>query len=68
MAGRHRARKESIQIIRTGVIATKDLRRTSSTLFVDSKVKFPLTHIRPRAPSKKFNKVFSATRPTTFVG
>lgn len=68
MAGTHRARKESIQIIRTAEVEAKDTRRVALKQFHDSGVKFPLVHVVPRASSKKFRKTFKAHRPTTFVG
>ncbi|CAN0334121.1 unnamed protein product, partial [Phaeothamnion confervicola] len=66
MAGRHRCRPRSIQIIRTGIVAAKDTKRPNIKQFQDSKIKFPLTHRLPRAPEKKFRTVFKAARPTTY--
>jgi len=69
MAGRHRTRPRSIQIIRTGVIATKDLKRPDGMQYAKAGVKFPLTH---RVMSAKRNqkalsdRTFSTVRPTTF--
>mmetsp|Transcript_5859 Transcript_5859/g.6742 ORF Transcript_5859/g.6742 Transcript_5859/m.6742 type:complete len:177 (-) Transcript_5859:216-746(-) len=67
MAGRHRARKESIQIIKTGTVGAKELRRPINIQFVDAGIKFPIQNRRPRASSRKYVKKFSATRPTTFA-
>eukprot|EP00441_Pelagodinium_beii_P047488 CAMPEP_0197623480 /NCGR_PEP_ID=MMETSP1338-20131121/3477_1 /TAXON_ID=43686 ORGANISM="Pelagodinium beii, Strain RCC1491" /NCGR_SAMPLE_ID=MMETSP1338 /ASSEMBLY_ACC=CAM_ASM_000754 /LENGTH=190 /DNA_ID=CAMNT_0043193463 /DNA_START=33 /DNA_END=605 /DNA_ORIENTATION=- len=80
MAGRHRARKSSIQvrdakIVKAGVRA---LKRSSgeepveacSSLsvkpFLDSKIKFPLAHRIPRATSRRYRTTFKTNRPTTF--
>src|SRR5210317_535223 len=42
MAGRHRTRPRSIQIIRTATVAAKDLQRVNPMQYAASKVKFPL--------------------------
>merc|ERR1719148_105489 len=50
MAGRHRARPRSIQIIRTATVAAKDLKRPNGMQFAKANVKFPLAHrARPRS-------------------
>merc|ERR1712157_194949 len=67
MAGRHRARKESIQIIKTGTVAAKDLRRPINIQFIDGGIKFPIQNRRPRACSRKYRTKFSAVRPSTFA-
>ena len=66
MAGRHRARRDSIQIIKHAIIGAKDCNRVSLKQYHNSKVKFPLVHRRPRV-EKKYRKRFSAVRPSTFV-
>eukprot|EP00611_Tribonema_gayanum_P005858 TRINITY_DN15079_c0_g2_i6.p1 TRINITY_DN15079_c0_g2~~TRINITY_DN15079_c0_g2_i6.p1 ORF type:complete len:205 (-),score=64.49 TRINITY_DN15079_c0_g2_i6:176-757(-) len=68
MAGRHRCRPRSIQIIRTGIVAAKDTKRAPVKQFQNSQIKFPLAHRIPREPSKKFRTVFKAQRPNTFFG
>jgi len=71
MAGRHRTRPRSIQIIRTATLSAKDLQRTNGMQFAKSKVKFPLPH---RVDSAKRNikalsdRTFTTVRPTTFFG
>eukprot|EP00353_Schmidingerella_taraikaensis_P014660 CAMPEP_0185572978 /NCGR_PEP_ID=MMETSP0434-20130131/4815_1 /TAXON_ID=626734 ORGANISM="Favella taraikaensis, Strain Fe Narragansett Bay" /NCGR_SAMPLE_ID=MMETSP0434 /ASSEMBLY_ACC=CAM_ASM_000379 /LENGTH=117 /DNA_ID=CAMNT_0028189063 /DNA_START=51 /DNA_END=401 /DNA_ORIENTATION=+ len=52
MAGRHRSRNRSIQVIKTAVVAPKDCKRDSTLQFHDSKIKFPLPH-RILRPSSK---------------
>ena len=69
MAGRHRTRPRSIQIIRTGIVATEDVMRDNTKQFACKGVKFPLPH---RVDSAKRGvkalsaKTFAASRPTTF--
>jgi len=67
MAGLHRARKRSIQIISTAIIPDEECRRPSVIQFHDEKLKFPLSHVRPRT-DKRTRSTFSAKRPSTFVG
>jgi len=69
MAGRHRTRPRSIQIIRTAVVDNvADLKRVNGMQFAKSKVKFPLPH---RVDSAKRNqkalssRTFTTVRPTT---
>ena len=66
MAGRHRARPRSIQIIRTGVVENKaDLKRPATIQYAKAGLKFPLPHRIVRAPEKKFKSTFAASRPST---
>ena len=59
MGARHRARADSIQIIRVEEIPAKNCRRAHVTQFHDSKIKFPLP--------VRVNKNFHASRFTTRV-
>ena len=68
MAGRHRARKASIQIIKFATVDVKDTRRISVKQFHRRDIKFPLAHRRPRAANKQFKKTFASRRPSTFEG
>ena len=71
MAGRHRTRPRSIQIIRTDVIKTANLRRVNGMQFADSKVKFPLSHrvaSGKRGQKALSDRTYSTVRPTTFFG
>jgi len=65
MAGRHRSRNKSIQIIRTAAVAPKLCKRTSTMQFHKSGLKFPLPHRIMRSATKSVKSVFSATRPNT---
>ncbi len=66
MAGRHRARFQSIQIIKTATVAAKDCKRTSTLQFLNNKIKFPLPHRILRSATKQNDSVFAAVRPNTF--
>ena len=71
MAGRHRTRPRSIQIIRTSVIATKDLQRTEGMQYAKKNVRFPLPHriISGKRNQKALSdRTFTTVRPTTFFG
>jgi large subunit ribosomal protein L18Ae len=66
MAGRHRCRHASIQIIRTAQVKkSEDCKRVASTQFHDSKLKFPLPHRVVRPASKQNRSLYSANRPST---
>mmetsp|Transcript_75462 Transcript_75462/g.87712 ORF Transcript_75462/g.87712 Transcript_75462/m.87712 type:complete len:188 (+) Transcript_75462:70-633(+) len=66
MSGRHSARHETIQIIRTAIIKKKDdLRRTPSIVYRDAKIKFPLLRRTMRPSDKKYRSTFRAQRPST---
>ena len=66
MAGRHSAAKESIQIIRTSVVAENDVKRRQMSQFsaADAKLKFPKTANVKRPPSRSLGSTFKAVRPT----
>jgi len=69
MAGRHRTRPRSIQIIRTGIVETKDVLRANILQFATRGVKFPLPHrvdTAKRGMKALTDKTFAASRPTTF--
>ena len=65
MAGRHRTRERSIQIMDVKEVAAKDTRRAATQQFHDSSIKFPLTHRRLRVPMKKYKSRFRARRVGT---
>ena len=65
MAGTHRARDRSIQIIKTAVVADEDLRRHQNVMYTHENVKYALPHRQYRAESKKYRSTFLATRPST---
>ena len=66
MAGRHRARAETIHIIHTTAInAASKIKRSNTAQFYNSKIKFPLLHETVRAPSKELRSTFVSGRPLT---
>ncbi|KAL3902406.1 MAG: hypothetical protein SGILL_010835 [Bacillariaceae sp.] len=71
MAGRHRARPRSIQIIRTASVAPKDLKRPNGMQYAQANVKFPLPHrvaSGKRLQKALSNRTFTTVRPTTYLG
>jgi len=66
MASRHRARKSSIQIVRTALVPAAQCRRENTKQFHNSKIQFRLVHRVPRPSAKEFKKTFKATKPCTF--
>jgi large subunit ribosomal protein L18Ae len=71
MAGRHRTRPRSIQIIRTATVKAADLKRANPMQFAAKGVKFPLTHrvdSGKRGQKALSSRTFSTVRPTTFFG
>lgn len=71
MAGRHRTRPRSIQIIRTAVVADEDLKRVNPMQFVGDDLKFPLPHrvaSGKRGQKALSSSTFTTVRPTTFFG
>lgn len=71
MAGRHRTRPRSIQIIRTAVVAASDLRRVNGMQYAKAGVKFPLPHrvtSGKRGQKALSSRTFTTVRPTTFFG
>jgi large subunit ribosomal protein L18Ae len=64
LSGRHQARPETVQIIRTSVVATKALRRPQTIQYADVSCRFPKTDNRKRAPMLALRTTFKATRPT----
>lgn len=66
MAGRHRARAETIHIISTTALnVSSKVKRSNTAQFYNSKIKFPLLHETVRAPSKSLRSVFVSGRPLT---
>jgi len=65
MAARHRARRSSIQIIRTAIVPGSQVKRANTLQFIDNNINFKLLHRIPRPSDKAHKKVFKAKRPTT---
>merc|ERR1712125_92580 len=71
MAGRHRTRPRSIQIIRTGTVKAADLKRVNGMQYAKAKVKFPLAHrvaSAKRGQKALSSRTYTTVRPTTFFG
>ena len=71
MAGRHRARPRSIQIIRTGVVENKaDLKRPATIQYAKNGLEFPLPHRIVRAPrrSSRARSRRAGRRRTSAIG
>ena len=66
MAGSHRAEASSIQILKTGIIADKDCRRTHIIQMTPKSLKFPVVRRTPIS-HKTVKKTFNAKRPTTYA-
>lgn len=64
MAGRHSAVANTIQVIRTSIVANADLKRKTTIQLVDEDIKFPKTDNRKRAPTRAVASRFKANRPT----
>ena len=71
MAGRHRTRPRSIQIIWTATVAAKDLKRPNGMQFAKANVKFPLPHrvsSGKRGQKALSSSTYTTIRPTTYFG
>ena len=71
MAGRHRTRPRSIQIIRTATLGASELKRPNGAQFAQRRVKFPLPHrvdSAKRGQKALSDRTFSTVRPTTYFG
>ena len=67
MAGNHRASPDTISIIRTVVLNTKEeIRRPKSHLFRENGLRFPILRAANRASQNRYKTVFKANRPNTF--
>merc|ERR1719223_2686087 len=68
LAGRHRARPRSIQIMRTSILKATECKNYRVTSFHTGSIKFPLARVVPRPSLKKHRTVFKASRPSTYRG
>merc|ERR1712167_374293 len=64
MAGRHSARSETIQIIRTSRLENSELKRATSIQMAAGDIKSPKIRTVKRAPVKRLQPPFKADRPT----
>lgn len=66
MAGRHSARGESIQIIRTSTVTASESKRAQVQQYAEGTFRYPKTFTAARAPTKALNSRVRAVRPTMF--
>lgn len=67
MAGRHRARSSTIQIVDIKPIHGSQVRRPAIRQFLNNSIKFPLPHRTVTAPYKGKSGKFLAKRPSTYA-
>lgn len=71
MAGRHKAQRESVTIVRTTLINEKEVadlaRRNYTKQIVRENVRFPVLSRLIRSNNKSFRSVFRANRPSLFA-
>jgi large subunit ribosomal protein L18Ae len=71
MAGRHKAQRESVTIVRTTVLPadkTEEVcRRVYTRQIVKDGVKFPVLSRLVRNSNRQYRTVFKATRPSLFA-
>ncbi len=64
MAGRHSGRPESIQIIKTKVVANADVVRVNVSQYTQTNLRYPKINMGKRAPTRAHHSTFTASRPT----
>ena len=71
MAGRHKAQRESITIVRTTVLPAAEVeekcRRVYTRQIVKEGIRFPVLSRLIRNSDKSYRTVFKATRPSLFA-
>merc|ERR1712157_535361 len=65
MAGRHRARKRSVYVIKAEPVRPKDCERKNVIAFHDDTLKFPLPHRAQQRTHKRYKTLYSVSRPVT---
>merc|ERR1712086_1239031 len=66
MSGRHSARSETIQVIKTSVVDASKLKRQATSQFADRSIRFPKVYTVKRAPTQQLKTIFKADGPTLF--
>jgi len=64
LSGKHSARAETVQIVRTSVLSNKEIKRAAVISFTNRGVRFPKVDKRKRAPTLALRTTFKANRPT----
>jgi large subunit ribosomal protein L18Ae len=67
MAGRHRARAESIQILRVQETPSSQCKRPATLQLIDPQLRFPLPRQRQRASKQSLRTTFKAKLPVTTI-
>jgi len=71
MAGRHKAQRESVTIVRTSVLPSatveENCRRVYTKQIVKEGIRFPVLSRLIRNNDKQYRTVFKATRPSLFA-
>merc|ERR1711981_623961 len=68
MAGRHRARKRSVYVIKAEQVRPKECKLTSTKAFHKDDLKFPLPHRAQQRTHKRYKNLYAVSRPTTHQG
>lgn len=63
MGSRHRVRASQVQIIKTATVPANRAKRPATLQFLNSKIKFPVTHKLARASAPQYKTTFKAKRP-----
>jgi hypothetical protein len=66
MSGRHSARSETIQIIRTSRLENSEVKRATQQQMLQKGLAYPKVRVVKRAPTKDLTTLFKADRPTLF--
>jgi large subunit ribosomal protein L18Ae len=67
MAGRHRARAETIQVLRVQETPSSQCKRPATLQLIDPELRFPLPRQRQRASRKSLRTTFKAKPPVTTI-
>lgn len=71
MAGRHKAQRESVTIVRTTTLPEKEIgdvaRRNYTKQIVRENIRFPILSRLIRSDKKAYRSVFKANRPSLFA-
>jgi len=63
LSGKHSARAETVQIVRTSVLSNSQIKRQAVVNFSKRNLRFPNVDKRKRAPTKALRTTFKADRP-----
>lgn len=64
MAGRHAGRSSTVHIIKTSVVAAKDVVRPKVSSFNAVNLRYPKISQSKRAPTNQHKSLYTASRPT----